>query len=516
MSKRILALALAAIIAISLVACTGGGNVVNEEATKDPLTKDDVVQVYITSSGSWPYKEDWKVWEYISEGFGGTLDLTVIPQAEQSTKWPILFASPDLLPDIMTDSRTACPYRGADKVAIDINTLVDDYMPNYKAWRDGLDEDDYALYILPNVDTEGKMFSAPTSGFESNGGQHAWIYRKDIFEKHNLKVPTNVDELYEVCVELKKLYPNSYPLCMRDLVGKMSIMGPAFGGYWEPEYYYDYDTETWKHGATEDTMLEAIKFFKKFIDEGLVPPNAVNIAVSEWEELVMSDRGFIVFDFMTRIDNFNSKMSGSGSSFTMSAFEPFALIDGGLARTANTAVASETMFVCNSRNDRRIANAAKYLDWFYTDEACELLSWGKEGETYNVVDGKKVFITDAENNIPKVLFGFQTSGVGLRKDSASHDATDTAELAAVKPMILSTTMPKLNPKNYMALAADDMKNVIDSNVAINNYKNEMLGKFLLGQESLDNFAAFKQSLEALGVNDVLAVYDAAYEKISNQ
>ena len=511
MSKRILALALAAVIALSLVAC-GGGATKNEAASADPLTKDDIVQVYITSSGSWPYKDDWKVWQYIREGFGGTLDLTVIPLAEQSTKWPILFASPDLLPDIMTDSRTACPYRGADKVAIDINSLVDDYMPNYKAWRDGLDEDKYALYILPNVDTEGKMFSAPTSGFESSGGQHAWLYRKDIFDKHNLKVPTNADELYEVCKQLKALYPNSYPFCMRDLVSKIGIMGPAFDGYWELDYYYDYETETWKHGVLEDTAIETLTFFKKFIDEGLMPPNAVNIAPSEWEELIMSDRGFIFFDFMTRIDNFNSKMSGT--DFMVSAFAPFAILDSGSAKTANTAVGSATMFVCNSRNDRRIANAAKYIDWFYTDEACELLSWGKEGETYNVVDGKRVFITDENNNIPKVVFGFQTDGAGLRKDPAASDAFDTAELAAVKPMILETTMPKLNPKNYMCLSADDMKNVIDTNVAINNYKNEMLGKFLLGQASLDNFATFQKDFEALGVNDVLKVYEEAYEKIS--
>lgn len=516
MSKRILALALAAVIAMTLVACPSGGKVANEEATKDPLTKDDVVQVYIESSPSWPYKEDWKVWEYISEGFGGTLDLTVIPQAETGTKWPILFASPDLLPDIMTDYRTSCPYRGADNVAVDINSLVDDYMPNYKAWRDSLDEDKYDLYILPNVDTDGKMYSAPLSGFETSG-QHAWLYRKDIFDKHNLKVPTNVDELYEVCKELKKLYPNSYPFCMRDLVGKMSLMGPSFDGYWEPDYYYDYETETWKHGALEDTMLESIKFFKKFIDEGLMPPNAVNIAVSEWEELVMSDRGFIFVDYSTRIDNFNSSMSNSGTDFMVSAFKPFALNEEtGKGVLANQVVSSLTMFACNSRNDRRIANAAKYLDWLYTDEACELVSWGKEGETYNVVDGKRVFITDKDNNIPKIVFGFGSAGAGLRKDPSATDASDSVDLAAVKPMILETTMTKQNPRLYMALAPDDMQNVIDTNVAINNYKNEMLGKFLLGQESLDNFDAFCDNMENLGVNDVLAVYDAAFKTISNQ
>lgn len=45
--------------------------------------------------------------------------------------------------------------------------------------------------------------------------------------------------------------------------------------------------------------------------------------------------------------------------------------------------------VCDTGNADAIANAAKFIDWMYTDEAMELVSCGKEGEIYEVVEGKK-------------------------------------------------------------------------------------------------------------------------------
>ena len=62
--KKITALLLAVVMLLSLAACAGGGTG-GSVATLDPLTKDDVIQVVIGSHPSWPYREDWKIWEYI-------------------------------------------------------------------------------------------------------------------------------------------------------------------------------------------------------------------------------------------------------------------------------------------------------------------------------------------------------------------------------------------------------------------------------------------------------------------
>ena len=99
MKKKLFALILAAVMLMSLAACakTGTGG---EAANSDPLTKDDVVSLMVNSHDSWPYNEDWKIWDYIEEGSGATLDVTAVI-TDASTKYSIMFAAPDMLPDIV-------------------------------------------------------------------------------------------------------------------------------------------------------------------------------------------------------------------------------------------------------------------------------------------------------------------------------------------------------------------------------------------------------------------------------
>ena len=94
MYKKITALALAAVMLLALCAC-GGNTQTGGNATSAPLTKDDVIQVNIPSHVSWPYQEDWKVWDYIEEGCGATLEITAIPSSDATSKYPLMFASPE-------------------------------------------------------------------------------------------------------------------------------------------------------------------------------------------------------------------------------------------------------------------------------------------------------------------------------------------------------------------------------------------------------------------------------------
>ncbi|MBQ3224700.1 MAG: hypothetical protein IJB42_03230, partial [Oscillospiraceae bacterium] len=65
--KRLISLILATVMLFALCAC-GKTDVKSGTADIEPLTKDDVIQLVVSSHNSWPYREDWKVWDYIEEG----------------------------------------------------------------------------------------------------------------------------------------------------------------------------------------------------------------------------------------------------------------------------------------------------------------------------------------------------------------------------------------------------------------------------------------------------------------
>ena len=92
--------------------------------------------------------------------------------------------------------------------------------------------------------------------------------------------------------------------------------------------------------------------------------------------------------------------------------------------------------ISNTGDEKRMANAAKFVDWFYSDEAMELVSWGKEGETYTVENGEKVYILDDTGTQVSSLYGFTTHGTFTRVDPKAVESMETKDIAAVRDMVI--------------------------------------------------------------------------------
>lgn len=245
MKKRLLALLLAGLMLFALAACTGNGGG-GGEVSAAPLTKDDVIKITILSHASWPYDEDWKVWDYIKEGTGATLDVNAVPSSDAKTKYPLMFASRDIMPDVATFDYKPDTDKYAIQGALIPLEDMQEYMPNYKTWVDSLSDVEKKQVVDVRKAADGNIYYAPATGREATTGMLAWMYRRDIFEKHNLKVPTTFDELYEVSKKLKELYPDSYPFAMRSGISNMGTTGSSWKEYWSTGAYYDYNTEKWE------------------------------------------------------------------------------------------------------------------------------------------------------------------------------------------------------------------------------------------------------------------------------
>ncbi len=510
--KKFTALLLAGVMTFGLAACTGGGGS-GGAATTDPLTKEDVIQINIPSHASWPYQDDWKVWEYIEEGSGATLDITAIPASDVTTKYPIMFAAPETLPDVMSFStKLRCDQYNEGGAIIALDDMAE-YMPNYNAWLESLTQEEYDRYVKVRKAYDGKVYYTPSMGRESSQGVRAWLYRKDIFEKHNLEVPTTFDELYEVCKELKELYPDSYPYCLRSAFTHIDASGPSWKPYWSTGFYYDFNEDKWSYGASEDVMLEVIKFHKKMVEEKLMPSDFMTINASTWQELVTTNRGFIMPEYQTRIDFFNGLARGQNPDFDLQAMVPPIAKEGGVAKMNRYTIDPIGMLICNSKDEERIANAAKFIDWFYTDEAKEIVSWGKEGETYEIVDGKKQYITDETGSQPSNLYGFSTYGTYALYDHEASLALESDEIAETRDMVLGYHMENPVVTTYLAHAANEKRAITEYATAINTYTKEMVSKFILGQKPLSEFDEYVASLNEMGLQELLQAYETSYNKI---
>ena len=49
-------------------------------------------------------------------------------------------------------------------------------------------------------------------------------------------------------------------------------------------------------------------------------------------------------------------------------------------------------------------------------------------------------------------------------------------------------------------------------IDINTYQEEMYTKFILGEEPLDNWGKFVDQIKGMGIDEVLTVYQAQYDR----
>ena len=518
-TRRILALLAAATMALSLTACSGGGDTqidtgdIPEGKLFAPGTE---ISMTIASHASWPYNENWVAWKYFQEATGATFNIQAIPAADLATKLPLMMANSAELTDMIhTWAKNQVDPYGPTGAFMSYTDNMEN-MPNLSAFLDSLGDTEKKELLKQRTSGDGKVYSAPCYGTQRVSNIRTWLYRKDIFEKHGLEVPETYDELFEVAKKLKELYPDSYPICFRDGIYKLQETTPA----WKPNFtylpYYDYEAGEWKMGAQDPIMKDIVEYFIKLADAGLVSPNYLTIDTKSWEELMSTDRGFITFDYIVRIDHFNKAVRGENPEYTLDLMKPpVPDVPTGSAKIAKTNLDFGGWTVCNTGNEQGIANAFKLVDWMYTPEAIELLSWGKEGETYTVnSEGKKEFMVTEDERV-QTKYGIASYGMYQVIDSEAYESSYTQENIDACIECVDYIEDYSNPTLWMALNDEEQDRASAILDDLKSYCQEELSKFLLSQKPMSEWDSFQKGVIEMGCEELLEIYTTAYDRVIN-
>ncbi len=517
--KRATAAALAGIMAISLASCGGGdtkpqtqqGVATDGKIFNTPTT----VKIVITSSSSWPYQADWKIWKYFSEATGATFNIQAIPDTDASTKVNLLMTAQDTMPDLLyTDYKKTVDIHATSGAFISLSDHFDK-LPNMTKFLDTLPEETRTELLRQRLSGDGKIYSAPIYGTHTIQNLRTWMYRKDVFEKNNLAVPTTMDEVYQVAKKLKALYPDSYPVCMRDGLRQFDPMAPQWKNNLNLYTYYDFKENKWCYGAQQPEIKEMIEYFLKLYDEQLVPPDYITINAKSWEELVSTDRGFIMLDYLVRLDFFNLSNRKDNPDYTWEIMEP-PMADSASAqrKLAKTNVDYRGYVICNTGREDGVDNAFKLLDWMYTDEGSDLLSWGKEGETYEVVDGVRKFILPNPEETANQAYGVATTGLTQRIAVEANEASYSAEQQRQGHEAVKWNETNTNPTNWLAFDPAVEKDAQNLYSDCMNYTYEMISKFMVRQKPMSEWDSFQKGLKDMGVEQLLQYYADAYQNVT--
>ena len=151
--------------------------------------------------------------------------------------------------------------------------------------------------------------------------------------------------------------------------------------------------------------------------------------------------------------------------------------------------------------------ALKYIDYLFMEEGKTASSWGEEGVTYQVVDGKKQFLPVVKDSLTaNKEFGLWTSGNTAYCDPDARQAllSEETSKAYQEGLQYLAPMAQLPP-----ITTEENDAITIKSDAISKYVNEAVCKFIFGQRPLSEWDSYVEGAKKLGVEDVLKIYNDA-------
>ncbi|MFB9279633.1 extracellular solute-binding protein [Cohnella cellulosilytica] len=526
-NKRLLLLA--SILATGLLAgCAGGKN--NGEASPPAQTEEGAgTPAASTEPAASENVEPRELsFYYYSSVFQVTGDLPIFKEAAKKTgvslknvapsggddaqAWNLLLASGEL-PDIVAYQIPGLNNIAAQSALTPLDDLLDENAPNFKAF---LEENKAIKSAITAAD--GKIYVVP---FVNDGeAQEGWFIRQDWLDKLGLQAPTTVQEYYEVLKAFREKDPNGnnkkdeIPFFSRNATTGFSSLFPL----WDATLSFKLKDGKIVYGPNEPEYKTALTETAKWYKEGLIDQEIFTRGNTARDVLFGNDTGGSTHDWFASTANFNNQIPATVPKFSLRPIAPPASISGKTFEVTKRDPLGNNAGWAISAKAKDPAAILRYMDFWWTEEGRRLLNFGIEGETYTMVDGKPIFTEEVLSQPSVVDYLIKTTGaqlnIGAQQDFAYEEQwTNKIALEGVKMYVDNNYFAEdyLLPK--LSFTLDEDKRLNELFPSIQTYVMETSQKWFMGGEPVEgNYDRFVQQLQTLKLDEVLSIYNAAYER----
>jgi len=372
---------------------------------------------------------------------------------------------------------------------------------------------------------DGRYFFMPTI-VTNNLPMIGWTYNQTALNDAGvMEMPDTFDELYDALKMYKEANPDSYPLVGGGESFNQTVSFGGFLGYatsWG--VLYNPVNDSWESQfLPQHHMKEAVEYFKKLYDEGLVHPeyltmtgdemiqsmvNRVSVVIPFWWNTPWGpDGNFEVSDFTDQLVGMPPPAGPTGLRHT-SAYPGHVV--------GNGCVVSQAVL----REDGKLDRIMEMLDWIYSDEGVAATNWGEEGVTFVINDlGYKVYTEDflyARNNPDSLDKPFDASFYGDHTNMMTDNWLGTARPAFLDVLARINKIPNseyfrdynMPPLNY---SEDEQLDVNRWRTAVNDYWGSQVHQIILGKVSLDDWDAMVDYINSLGLEELVAMNNKVYD-----
>lgn len=427
------------------------------------------------------------------------------------------------LPDAVMTKLAQTSVYGPQGVFADLAPYIEKYAPNLQKYID--DNPDYKALVS---DADGHIYGLckETPIFADLIG-----YRVDHFKAAGIDPDSivTIDDFTKALETLKAYYgkdnPNYYPLTGRDTAIRFASWFGAASNISSTESNGIYINGHYKDGSIDimsDGAYKMAETMKKWYDEGLIQPEWVAGTFSEadWEAAMLNGNGSIFYDYYNRAEWFMENGGPDNDPNYQMGVLNFIKDDNGNPQkmTVSMKYNDECVTAVNANcSEDKIKTILTFIDYFYSEEGEILANYGVEGESFKDTNGDKEFIVDYQTE--------EATPAGEKRWSFLSDrftvckpVDNEAFFKWNAPLIAEATGRLFTDENlgtsYVLKFTDDQSKEV-TNLLASVYDAQMSGiaQFIDGARELtpDNWAAFQQEMNDLGLSRIEEIQLAAYQ-----
>jgi putative aldouronate transport system substrate-binding protein len=467
------------------------------------------------------YTANLPIFQEIEKKTGIKIKWDVVPPSQYSTAMQTrMAAGKEGLPDII--NIPGDPVRwGQDGIIIPMEGLIEKAAPNTKKYF-AQNPEVAALNVAP----DGHVYKISSVVMGSTFiNPFAWILRMDWLQKLNLKEPDTTDDWYKILKAFKTQDPNGngkadeIPMIPQNTWFYLLRWGES----WGLKFIYSsgFSVKNGKVGYDylDPKAKEVFTALNKLYTEGLIDPEIMSYSSDMHFAKVSRNIVGSALHFISNIAQYENNLAKAG--FTGAKYKGMPPAKGPYGDRLMEGYGPISGNFGISANCKNPELAMKWLDYVYASKAgSDYVMFGIEGKSYNRDAAGKVKLTDyvlknpdgmgtfdalrALGSWPNVPY-IQTEEAYVALFTPFPDLLDTA--AKCKPYIM-TGFPPILPT---AKESEDQTAVMGD---LNTYRDEMVSKFIIGQTPLSEFDNFVKQLRSLGIDKVLAIRQAQYDRFN--
>jgi putative aldouronate transport system substrate-binding protein len=395
----------------------------------------------------------------------------------------------------------------------------------------------YSQMLADNAD-EVAALRAPDGNLYGMWGRRqqvylGWLYRKDIADDLGFTSFETLDDWTEFLRAAKAADPNVHGIGnYGDVLGLARSLRGAFGIHGQLDEWMTMQDGILVDGALLPAAREAIDLVRSWYGEGLINPAMV--ARVEWEankETWMSGKSILgINDYLSGLDiDAEYRQQNPDSGYDLAAAVPPVGPNGDQVETLNL-VGWDSWGYALGLNNPNPEAAVAFLDYIFSAEGVELFWVGREGVTFEIVDGSYRFLPEVLEEVDKTVSEggmeppvalWKLYGLGFPFFTTLARPAPGAMMEAYKGLIVTEQVAEaermtepyqsemISRPVFMPEEADELATL---NADLRTYRDETWTRMIQGDLSMDDWDAYVAQMEQMGARRVEEIYNTAYQR----